>query len=95
MDTSKDGWFVITGRIVTNPYSNEFENVYHADTWVFETREDAINHGFTLGESDDFNVGQIVAGKLTWFGWMNKAMPQDIPIVARALCIDHEDNDGR
>lgn len=45
---------------------------YDWDRRTFSTRQDAIDHGFTLNRSDDFNIGTVVGGKLTAIGWMDK-----------------------
>lgn len=44
------------------------------DSEIFETKDEAIKHGFTFGRSDDFNVGHVVGGFLTGFYWMDREL---------------------
>lgn len=49
---------------------------YSWDGERFNNRNDAIKHGFTLGRSDDFNIGQTYGDDLVWFGWMDSRIDE-------------------
>ncbi len=75
-------WFVVAAYMVTNSVPAV---IYYPDPQRFPTREAAVEHGFTLGRSDDFNVAAAEGRTLAWFGWMDKPLTDDIPAVAKQL----------
>jgi len=80
--THNTGWVALAGKIVGNPES--WTTVYSWDQRYYQNKAVAISAGFTLADgTDDFNVGYVDAGKLTWFGWMEEQHPaEDYPAVA-------------
>jgi hypothetical protein len=61
---------------------------YTSDLRRFTRRPDAIAHGFTLGESDDFNIGTVHGSRLVAVGWMCDDFDPDdadLPDHARQL----------
>lgn len=64
-------YIVLCGQIFGNTESG-FQVEYGWDGNKFATRDEAKKHGFTIRESDDFNIGVIQGRKLIWFGWMEK-----------------------
>lgn len=49
-----------------------FSTACYSDLKLFDDRDRAIRHGFTLGRSDDFNVGTVQGGRMVAFGWMDQ-----------------------
>lgn len=47
---------------------------YHWDGKQFDQQQDAIDHGFDVRGSDDFNLGVVVGGKLMDLLWMNQTI---------------------
>lgn len=64
------GYIVLCGQAWMNEHGSGIN--YDWDRRTFGTRRAAIDHGFTLGRSDDFNIGTVVGGKLAAIGWMEK-----------------------
>lgn len=60
---------------------------YSSDLRQFATRDAAIAHGFTLGRSDDFNIGVVVGGELSEFSWMNERLNEP-PETLRAIAAE-------
>lgn len=56
-----------------------FVTEYSHDGRRFPSRDAAISHGFTLGRSDDFNIGVLDAGQLVSFDWMDKKVVESAP----------------
>lgn len=83
--TELDGWFAAAGQIVGNP-DDGYETVYTWDRKTHEKRGYAISAGFAAFRHDDFNVGRVENGVLTWWGWMDEEHPaEDRTSVAGAL----------
>ncbi|HDL6593663.1 TPA: antitoxin [Yersinia enterocolitica] len=57
--------------------------MYSSDLIEFDTRNEAIKHGFTLRDSDDFNIGVLTNGTLTSFDWMAKPIGETKDSLAR------------
>lgn len=51
---------------------------YDSTLLIHETREGAIEEGYQSRNSDDFNVGVVVDGKLVSLDWMDKVV-EDSP----------------
>lgn len=61
---------------------------YDWDGDIFPTRDEAIQRGFQLRESDDFNVGVIQNGKLVSLDWMTEPVdtdPKELAEIAQAI----------
>lgn len=58
---------VITQHVISDGHGHEF--VYHSDGRYFASRAGASRYGWRVCESDDFNIGTIVDGRLVAFGW--------------------------
>ena len=69
-------WIVITGSIVGDPGSG-YRTEYTSDLRPFSHKSEAVSHGFTLGRSDDFNLGFVRGGQLESLWWMDKRLYQD------------------
>lgn len=78
----KTRYIVILANVVG---SSSFETVYSSDGREFETRDAAISHGFTLGRSDDFNIGALSDGRLTSLDWMEKPVDASPEVLARVV----------
>lgn len=75
------GWVFLICRIVGN--AREYEFLYSWNGEYYAAKERAIAAGCLEAESDDFNVGYVDKGKLTWFGWMDEKHPvEDYAAVA-------------
>ena len=48
---------------------------YTADPERFDTLELAIDHGFKIAGSDDFNIGKLEYGRLVAMLWMDQLLP--------------------
>lgn len=68
-------YIVIIQRAWCNEGGHGIE--YSSDLIHYETRKDAISHGFKLVDSDDFNIGVIETGKLASFDWMDKPVGEN------------------
>jgi hypothetical protein len=78
---SDTGWVCLRGLIVGNLETwttvYYWDGVYHAD------KQGAVDEGFEITDTDDFNVGYVEKGVLTWFGWMDEQHPvEDYAAVA-------------
>ena len=63
---------------------------HSTDGRKFDTSAEAIKHGFTLGRSDDFNIGEVDGGKLMAVYWMDKRLdekPEDLAEIEKDLCL--------
>ena len=69
-------YFVICGQAVGGD-GQPITIGYSCDHQYFNTRAEAISHGFTKGRSDDFNIGVMQDGKLTSLDWMEKKVTTD------------------
>ena len=65
--TSKITYIVICWRIVEGGPGKWFNTEYDWDRMRFDTREAAVDHGFGIRSSDDFNVGVMDGHKLISF----------------------------
>jgi hypothetical protein len=73
---SATGWVALAGHIVGTVES--WEMVYAWDHRYHATKRAAVTAGFPLaGGTDDFNIGKVDKGHLTWFGWMDKQHPEE------------------
>lgn len=50
---------------------------YTCDRRFFDTRAEAIAHGFTKVRSDDFNIGVLHGGDLISLDWMDERVTID------------------
>ena len=79
-------YIVIIARAWMNEHGHGFD--YYSDLRRFHDRGQAIAHGFSLDESDDFNVGTVRGNRLVGVGWMGDdfaAEDSDLPDHARQL----------
>lgn len=75
------GWVALVGQIVGN--LEQWSTVYGWNGLYYADKQRAIRAGFDDAECDDFNVGYVDRGRLTWFGWMDEKHPaEDYPEVA-------------
>ncbi|HBT8327451.1 TPA: antitoxin [Klebsiella pneumoniae] len=56
---------------------------YSSDLIHYETRNEAISHGFRTVDSDDFNIGVIEEGSLASFDWMDKPVGESEDTLAQ------------
>ncbi|EMD6905886.1 antitoxin [Klebsiella pneumoniae] len=56
---------------------------YSSDLIHYETRKDAISHGFRTVDSDDFNIGVIEGGSLVSFDWMDNPVGESQDTLAQ------------
>lgn len=49
-----------------------FEIEYNFDLRLFGARSQAVQHGFKVRDSDDFNIITVKGGELTGFWWMHE-----------------------
>ena len=76
-------YIVIQARAWMNERGYGFD--YTSDLERFDDRSDAISHGFTLTDSDDFNIGTLDGDRLVAVGWMCKDFaPEDSALGAAA-----------
>lgn len=58
---------------------------YGWDGERFDTLKEAIEHGWEVRDSDDFNIGHVDGDRLTWFGWMDEKIDEpddDMALIA-------------
>jgi hypothetical protein len=72
-------YIALCGSIVG---SGPFRTEYAFDGKRFPERAAAISHGFTLGRSDDFNIGVLRDGKLISVDWMEKTIDASPELMA-------------
>lgn len=70
-------WIVVTGNAVGDQ-GNGYGTEYTSDLRKFSHKSDAVSHGFTLGRSDDFNLGFVRGGRLESMWWMDERVYQDV-----------------
>jgi hypothetical protein len=75
-------WIVITGTITGNP-ERGYVTEYASDLREFSHKSEAVDHGFTLSRSDDFNLGFVRNGRLESLWWMDKRRGEDAEALAR------------
>lgn len=58
--------------------------MYGWDQRYWPSKTQAVRAGYELAnDTDDFNLGYVEEGRLTWFGWMDEQHPvEDYPAVA-------------
>lgn len=69
-------WIVIVGQAEGNDVDG-FRVAHYWDRKEFPNKAAAVSHGFTMGRSDDFNVGFTGGGKLLSFWWMDEQLAED------------------
>jgi hypothetical protein len=70
--------------------SGPFETAYSFDGRRFTDRDDAIKHGFTLGRSDDFNIGVLRDGELLTVDWMTMVVDREHDLmrnIEKQICL--------
>jgi hypothetical protein len=73
-------YIVLCAQVVgSGPFSTE----YSFDGKRFMTREAAIQHGFTKGRSDDFNIGVVINGELISLDWMDKVVDATPDVISK------------
>lgn len=75
-----DEYVVIASIVVTS--GDGFEFVHYVSPHKFLTRAIAQKHGFTLGRSDDFNIGVLRKGQLVAVLWMDEVVDDDPTEIA-------------
>ena len=55
---------------------------YSWDSRKYNSRSEAITHGFEIRGSDDFNIGIVERGRLVGFSWMDESIPDDLAAIA-------------
>jgi hypothetical protein len=60
-----------------------FSIAYAVDSKRFDTRQAAINYGFTLDRSDDFNIGVWDGEDLISLDWMEKSVDRDPELLRK------------
>lgn len=80
----KPEYIVICQQIVGGDKS-PIETVYNWDRRRFADRPAAINHGFKIRGSDDFNIGVVEGDKLVSFDWMDGPLEYPLAEVSKAI----------
>ncbi len=75
-----DEYVVIVTNAVTT--GDGFGFVHYVSPHKFLTRPAAQRHGFTLGRSDDFNIGVLRGGDLVAVLWMDEVVDDDPSAIA-------------
>lgn len=65
-----DQYIVLCAQVVGGD-AGPFRTEYHFDGKRFDGRSAAIDHGFKIRGSDDFNIGVLRAGELVSLDWMS------------------------
>lgn len=76
-------YIVITQSLVTT--RDDIETIYRWDGTRWADSNRAISHGFEMGRADDFNIGRVTDGRLTWFGWMFDQLDHDLDEIAEQI----------
>ena len=79
----KREYIVLCGQIVGGD-GRPFETIYGFDGARFRSRDQAIQYGFKIRGSDDFNIGVVGSNKLLSLDWMEKPVDTD-PTVLSAI----------
>jgi hypothetical protein len=79
---SMEKFITLCGSVVGGD-SQPFEMVYGWNGNQYDTREEAIATGFLERNSDDFNVGVVLEGKLVSLDWMSKPVDTDPALLAK------------
>lgn len=66
-------YITIAGSIVGNPRDG-YQIEHYWDGKRFATKAEAVANGFTMGRSDDFNVGIVRGRTLASLWWMDKQL---------------------
>jgi len=77
-----DSYIVICQQVIGGGPAMPFEIVYGFDGKTFTDRKKAIDHGFKIRESDDFNIGVVRDGKVVSLDWMDQVVDADADILA-------------
>lgn len=88
-------FIVIQQRLWCN--ESGFGIEYSSDLEEFESRKEAIKHGFEITDSDDFNIGVIEDSRLVSFDWMGKPVGESqetINEIAEALGLETVESKG-
>lgn len=82
-----DGYCVI----IATPYTANSEALfdYTSDGRLFDTRRAAIEHGYRVADSDDFNIGVFEEGNLVSFDWMDEVVDTDPVVLQRIQSLMH------
>lgn len=74
--SGKQEFIVICAQVVG---SGPFEVVYNFDGRRFTERKDAIQHGFKIRQSDDFNIGvlSVDGTRLVSIDWMDEKVVEN------------------
>lgn len=75
-------YIVVIQQIVGNAEIG-FHTLYNWDCEKFDTRAGAIDHGFEIRGSDDFNTARIIDGRLVSFDWMDEAVESNRDVISQ------------
>ncbi|YAW68096.1 antitoxin [Morganella morganii] len=71
----KTEYIYICAQAYCNDHGSGIE--YYTDYERFDNRNGAIKNGWEQRESDDFNIGVLVNGRLVSVDWMTKPIDTD------------------
>lgn len=89
---SKYQYIVLLSQVIGNSEAG-FGIEHTFDGRVFDDRQAAINHGFALRQSDDFNIGVLQDGKIVSCDWMNEIVDTDpgaLAHIASSIGLRHD-----
>lgn len=84
-----DQYIVLCAQVVGGD-ADPFRTEYHFDGKRFDGRSAAIDHGFKIRGSDDFNIGVLRAGELVSLDWMSDpvdAEPARMSEIAKQVAL--------
>lgn len=81
--TTRAGMWIALVAQAEGSEQDGFRIAHYWDRLKFAYKSGAIDHGFQLGRSDDFNVALIGAGGLTEIWWMHKRIDEEPEVLAR------------
>jgi hypothetical protein len=74
-------YIVLTAQVEGTPETGY--DIYHYwDGSHFTDKALAVSHGFEIRESDDFNIGVVVKGKLASVWWMDEQIDEEASVLA-------------
>lgn len=74
-------WITLTAQAEGNDRDG-FKVVHYWDRQKFAYKSGAIDHGFTLRRSDDFNVALVNGDRIESIWWMSKDLGEDEATLA-------------
>lgn len=80
--------YIVICQNVVGGDGRPFDFVCSWDGRRYDSKKDAVHHGFSLDRSDDFNVGILEDGKLISFWWMDDEVDANLREIAKEIGVE-------